>query len=224
MAVDITEAAKIWSAEHPQAVEAITPLVHRGAAVFSSTYHDIVARALDLPRSRRPGDIDLLMPGGSFGRAARHLGAATVVGDVKFRTRDGQQAQMYAREALAYIGGDEIQFMDPLGRLCVGSESSYDTRFTPQAVAARTIVETDEGILAFAHPIETIGMYAMLQRGGAKNDAGHAATLLAATGALEGDYAFDRAVAMQWDPRVWRFIGDASTAAAGAHVALAPVA
>ncbi|HEX7963567.1 MAG TPA: hypothetical protein VF466_03150 [Candidatus Saccharimonadales bacterium] len=224
MAVDITEAAKNWSAEHPQAVEALTPLVRRGAAIFSSTYHDVVARALDLPRSRRPGDIDLLMPSQAFGRAARHLGAAAVVGDVKFQTRDGQPAQMYAREALAYIGGDEVQFLDPLGRLCVGSESSYDTRFTPQAVAARTVVETDEGILAFAHPIETIGMYAMLQRGGAKNDAGHAATLLAATAALEGDYAFDRAVAMGWDARVWRFIGDASAAAAGAQVVFASAA
>jgi hypothetical protein len=212
------EAAREWSAEHPRSVEAITPLIPSGVAVFSSTFHEIVARAMDIPVLRRPGDIDLLVPRQHFGRVSRHLGAAAVVTDVSFRTGDGHEAHVRAREALAYVGNDEIQFLDPQGIMRVGA-SRYNTAFTLDAAAANTIIETNEGLLPFAHPVETISMYAILQREGDKNDAQNTALLMAATSSLADPHAAERARSIGWDERVWRFIGDAGTMAMDMSVA-----
>jgi hypothetical protein len=126
---------------------------------------------------------------------------------------DGKTVRFEAQEAMAWVGSgvvrDEVQFMRPLTPVLVsgpGFEVGHDSRFKPQAVQARTIVETDYGWLPLDHLSGTIGMYGILQRDGQKNDAHNAATLLAAGDLLADPVTAARAADMQWDERVCNFI------------------
>ena len=201
----LAEAGREWSKEHPRFVEALTSAEQKSgaiSAVFSSALHEITRRALDLPPPvRKPGDIDILVLPEHFGRLARGLGAAIVLSDVHFNTGDGLQAHMRAREAIAMVGNDEVQFMDPLSPLRVG-RSAYKTAYTRDTAAHRLLIETDEGILPLVHPADDIGVSAMLQRDGDKYDQDKIKVQLA-TGALHDPHTLERARAMGWDERVW---------------------
>ena len=222
MSTEITYAAREWAAEHPDFVAAVTTLEQHGVrtAVFSSAYHHIVCRAFQLPSLRPPGDIDLLVMSDQFDMAADLLGGKIHLKQVTFPTGDGHDASFIAREVVVHIGGDEVQFMDPLGSLAVGP-FEYQTAYTDHAARARMVVETRQGLLPLAHMVDTIGMYAIIQRGGIKNDAHNAATLLRAYDSLLDAYATERARHMGWNTRVWEFIKMAQQAAhtqSGAHL------
>jgi hypothetical protein len=209
----LAEAARDWSKKHPRFVEALTSTEQNSgaiSAVFSSALDEITRRALDLPPpERKPGDIDVLVLPEHFGRLARGMGAAVMLNNIQFQTGDGFQAVMRAREAIAMVGDDEVQFMDPLSAMSVGG-ASYKTTYTGAAARERFVVETDEGRLPLAHPVDDIGIAAILQRGGDKSDQAKLVVQLA-TGAMEDPYALDRARVMGWDQRVWGAVAVAHT-------------
>jgi len=207
MTSNLMQAAREWAAEHPLFIAAISNLEQQGiqAAVFSSAFHHIVCRAFQLPSLRPPGDIDLLVMRDQFDEAARLLGGYVRLKQVTFSTHDGHEATFIAREVVVHIGPDEIQLMDPLTPLAVGPHE-YQTDYTQHAVKARTVVETGQGLLPLAHMVDTIGMYAIIQRDGAKNDAHNAATLIRAYDPFVDPYTTERARDMGWNTRVWSFI------------------
>ena len=221
MSDNLARAAREWAAEHPAFVAAISNLEANGVqtAVFSSAFHHIACRAFQLPSLRPPGDIDLLVMSEQFDDAARLLGGYIRLKQIVFPTRDGHEAAFIAREVIVTIGGDEVQFMDPVTPLAVGP-FEYQTAYTAHAAAARTLVATGQGIVPLAHMADTVGMYAIIQRDGSKNDAHNAATLLRAYDPLADAYTAERAGDMGWNTRVWGFIRTAQSAAAGtAHAA-----
>lgn len=211
MKAAIIEAAQEWASEHSWFVEAVNSL--EDAVVFSSTQREIVRRALGLPPAREPGDIDLLVPREGFARAARHLGAAVVEREIAFPTADGQTARFRTREAITRIAADEVQFMEPLTAVAVG-RSRYHTAFTRQGVVAATGIETSAGVLRFAHPVDTIGLYGILQRNMPKDDLHGAAALLAHGSPLTDAYALQRMAEVGWDDRVQGFVMQAGLIAA----------
>lgn len=206
MVTAFAAAAQEWAAGRPRLVEAVTPL--KGAVIFSSTQREIVRHSLGLPPAEKPGDIDLLVPPDDFFLAARHLGAAVVERDVRFPTADRRTAYFRTHEAIVHIGPDEVQFMKPLTDMHVG-RSRYNTLFTEQGAAAATVVETVAGVLRFAHPVDTIGLYGIMQRRSPKNDLHGAATLLAAGRPLADAYARQRMAEVGWDERVRKFVAQA---------------
>lgn len=210
----LMQAAREWAAEHPEFVAAITKLEQRGVrtAIFSSAFHHIVCRAFELPSLRPPGDIDLLVTSDQFDEAADVLGGNIHLKQVVFSTNDGHEVSFITREVVTHIGGDEVQFMDPLGPIAIGPYE-YQTGYTSHAADARTVVETGRGFVPLAHMVDTIGMYAIIQRGGIKNDAHNAATLLQAYNPLADAYAAERARHMGWNARVWQFITSVQEAA-----------
>ena len=91
----------------------------------------------------------------------------------------------------------------------VGPHKKHHPYFTAQAAAARTVVETNYGLLPLAHMTDAIGIYAIgQQRPGVKNDAGKTAMLLRAD-PFADNYSAERALEMGWDRRVWKFVLDA---------------
>ena len=223
MTSNLLQAAREWAAEHPAFVGAVSNLEQQGiqVAVFSSAFHHIVCRAFQLPSLRPPGDIDLLVMRDQFDEAARLLGGYVHLKQVHFPTRDGLEATFIAREVVVRIGPDEVQFMDPLTPLAVGPHE-YQTEYTQHAVKARTVVATGQGLLPLAHMIDTIGMYAIIQRDGTKNDAHNAATLIRAYNPFADPYTTERARDMGWNARVWEFI-KATQATAQQSASLRPV-
>ncbi|HSW99796.1 MAG TPA: hypothetical protein VLH38_02045 [Patescibacteria group bacterium] len=220
---NVAEAAKAWAAQHPHAVELTTKLEQGGvrAALFSSTVSHIARMALGLEGGRRPDDVDLLVVKEDVGLAADLLKIRLRKEQIVVKTGDGHSFSFSAREGKTQAGSDEVQFVDPLAKLRCGPHV-YDTTYTPHAASARTIVETKQGLLPLAHPMDTIAMYGILQRRGAKHDAHNVSALLMTGDPLNGSYAGERALHMGWDGRITRFIHEAGEGLMGSGGLRAP--
>lgn len=208
---DIGPAVQAWAAEHPREVEAMTELHEAGIShgVFSSTVSELVGRVVDRPPHRPPDDIDLLVEPSQFMDAAGLLGAR-VVEDSPIEVRTGDLLTLRFRADEAVAGGEDtlpIQFLRPHGSVEDDSHA-YDTRFSETvAESGLIIVETDQGIVTLADPIETLSMQAILRRcDGNKTDALNAVRLSQLYRVEGNDYAKQRAAEIGWDGRVWEFV------------------
>jgi hypothetical protein len=216
MRLNVTEAAQEWAAEHPRVVETTTALEEAGipTALFSSAAHEIVRRSLDLPPLRQPGDVDLLVVHGYIKAAASALGEKPNLHMLQARSSDGYTLSCIGYEVLTQLGSDIVQLVDPSTRLRAGTHS-YNTRYTEHAAAARTVIETDQGLLPLAHMADTVIIYSILQRNGdGKADLHNTAQLLRADDPMAAPYGAERAAIVGLDARAWGFILQAGEVAA----------
>ena len=207
------QSAGVMAAKYPYVTAGLTRLCGLRADIIGSraAEHAGLALGIVLP----PGDDwDLQVHPDDFYEAATRL-RAEVEKDklIQIPTGDNKLLTLAADEARADLNGYTVQFMLLHSPIYLGRRP-FLTAYTDRAATARHLYETDNGVLSFAHDVETLTLYGLHQGVGAKHDAARAAALRATRDPATNFYAAARAREIHWDERLHRFAQDAAQGAA----------
>ncbi|HZM64219.1 MAG TPA: hypothetical protein VFB59_03740 [Candidatus Saccharimonadales bacterium] len=209
MALNLQVPVERFARRNPQTVGLFTKVIEGGGHIalgFSNVSY-FVAEVLDLPTSGEPDDSDLVAPNNEFERIAGLMGVNIAFNKrLSVQTADGLDLHFKGDELKA-MADTSIQLIRPRTMIRAGKHR-YNTAVSPTVVGARTIYETNEGLVPVGHIGEWLLMYSISQRPHPKGDAQKVAMLRQGCDMLD-PYLVLRGTELGADDRVWQFAAHA---------------